>query len=413
MSVLAAISFIEQPSNTLGQGGISSNPFYQYCFGMRTLPDRWFSGPVKIAGFNATVGGFFNSTGGAGIAAFALDRGRRLLNQANYPLTQNGDFGQYIPLLTLPFNGSTNHHFAWDSIWFPHPIEYRPGLDCISMDIDADSSLGGFPVSATWTVYLEMDRTPNWPNDMPDAAGGGNDINTLLLLHGSGPTGLSFFQDNSWRNRTVRYGGAATLDGNGYFNFPSEPSYVAPEMFPPGYGLDLNPAHSDWNVQAHDWTLDLVVHPTALPASYATIATQTAAYSPIYIGQTPAGHATFNCSQSGTGWDVASTVDLGAIPLNADTHLAAVRHGNQILLFNNGVQIGSAISVSGALFCPTYTDGSPAGRLSFGCQLGWQENGTPVGITGSQFIGKMKEIRFSNVARWTANFTSPSVPYSP
>lgn len=398
MTVSFRLSFLEPMSTNLGAGPPGATG-YSYTHRMAYLPDRLLTGPVKITGAFTNLAGYTGA--GGGLLSIAIDKGKKFANQSNYPLTQNGDFTYLQTLSGLIFQQTPSGMcMAWQAI--DPPLEYVPGQDAILYVLD--SSLSGTAALANWGVTFQLDRTPNWPDDMPDPlSAGGNDKYTVLLLHGVGPNGSPNFQDNSWRNYTVRYFGNCRTQNN-YYHFDGVNSFLASELWPTGYGADTDPMHSDWNLSG-DFTLDLIANPSAAPAS-GTVATFGAAYSPFAIIQ-QGGSYDFYASSTGASWNVANAVSMGAAPLNTDTHLAVVRGGNQIFLFNKGIQVGAPIAVTGALCNPTM------GRPTFGAQAAIGNDGPTTITPGSFFVGSMKEIRFSKIARWVANFTPPLGPYTP
>jgi len=80
--------------------------------------------------------------------------------------------------------------------------------------------------------------------------------------------------------------------------------------------------------------------------------------------------------------------------LNTWQHFAIVRSGTTVTIYMNGVSNGSATSSLNL---------SGTGALNVGTR------GTD---RVSGLNGNIDEFRFSNIARWTSNFTPPSAPYS-
>ncbi|WP_288594143.1 LamG domain-containing protein, partial [uncultured Victivallis sp.] len=86
-------------------------------------------------------------------------------------------------------------------------------------------------------------------------------------------------------------------------------------------------------------------------------------------------------------------------PRNAWYHWALVRASStELLFFLNGKKIGT-IEID--------ADREINWAINGGyCSIGYNE------ADGSGIIGRMDEVRFSNTARWTEDFTPPAVPYS-
>lgn len=87
-------------------------------------------------------------------------------------------------------------------------------------------------------------------------------------------------------------------------------------------------------------------------------------------------------------WNILGAQELGAPPLNTDTHYAFVRKDGNYYVFRNGVLLNT----------------TTAQIVSMGL------NGMTIGnCSGKQQLWNM---RISNVARWVTNFIPPSEPYT-
>lgn len=87
-------------------------------------------------------------------------------------------------------------------------------------------------------------------------------------------------------------------------------------------------------------------------------------------------------------------------PRNAWYHWALVRSSaTELLFFVNGKKIGTIEIGSDREIDWSNGDGY--------CTIGYNEADSNAGV-----IGRMDEVRFSNTARWTEDFTPPAVPYS-
>lgn len=89
-------------------------------------------------------------------------------------------------------------------------------------------------------------------------------------------------------------------------------------------------------------------------------------------------------------YDWGETVTGSAVTADTWVHIAVVRSGSTLYLFQNGVKTGTVTA-------PTYAASSvlKVGTLTSG-------NGS---------FGLLDEVRISNIARWTSNFTPPTAPY--
>ncbi len=95
----------------------------------------------------------------------------------------------------------------------------------------------------------------------------------------------------------------------------------------------------------------------------------------------------------GTGWQILSAT--GAISNQTWIHVALVRSGSTTTLYINGTSVGSTASQ-----CLPTTNSS----VSIG--------GNTVRFASSNFNGYIDEVRISNTAVWTANFTPPTSAYT-
>jgi hypothetical protein len=217
---------------------------------------------------------------------------------------------------------------------------------------------------------------------------GGNDAFTKLLLHCDGADASTTFTDSSSGAKTVTPGGNAQID-------TAQSQFGGASALFDGTSDQLTLANSaDWDFGTGEFTVDFWVRRNGSQASFAGLIV----------------------AESGTtGWQIEfshssdpnkvvvvndSSVKLTSSTTIADatwTHVAVVRSGDTLTLFFGGSSVASA-SVAGETWS------------SSGSGLGIGTNNTGAGGT---FNGHLDEIRVSKgVARWTANFTPPTEPYS-
>jgi hypothetical protein len=221
------------------------------------------------------------------------------------------------------------------------------------------------------------------------------DLTTLLLLHMDGPNGLAKFPDASAYGRTPvfigsttkvstaqsKFGGAsAGYDGNSasYISFPSS---------------------AELNFGSGDFTLECWVRFNSV-ASYCGLLGKwvtadgrrswSLRWQPpnLQLSLSPGGATQVSC----------------ALPWSPTTgvwyHVAAVRTGGFVYLFINGTLLGSPIADTTNLIATSEV-----------VSIGGDTSGS-AGVISGPMNGYIDEARISNVARWTANFTPPTVPYS-
>lgn len=99
---------------------------------------------------------------------------------------------------------------------------------------------------------------------------------------------------------------------------------------------------------------------------------------------------------SGLSWDIMSGTTMGSRIYDEWQHFAVVRQGNKFLIFNNGSKVSEV--TNDAAFT------SFEGPLYIG-EYDYDDD------TDDQFTGYLDELRISNIARWTENFTPPTEPY--
>lgn len=122
-----------------------------------------------------------------------------------------------------------------------------------------------------------------------------------------------------------------------------------------------------------------------------------------WSGSYISGDWTFWHSPSGSQLQVASP-NWKTIPVNASgnytaatwNHLAVVRSGTTVTAYINGVSKGTA--TSSATLCATNK------KLVIGSY-------DQTGATTDSMLGYIDEVRVSNIARYTANFTSPTAQF--
>jgi len=218
-----------------------------------------------------------------------------------------------------------------------------------------------------------------------------DDSYTKSLLHFDGADGSTTFTDESGKVWTA--GGNAQIDtaqskfGTGAGLFDGTGDYID------------TPDHDDFTVGSGDWTVDFWfrVPPTATEQ---------------YIfGQRDSAPTTAGCSMfgyisaagvlriqvaSGTTWYYKETGT--ALDNTAWHHYAGIRYGNGLYVAADGT-LSAALDVTGV------TINNSTYKFAIG-RCGE--------YTGAPLNGHIDEFRFSKgIARWTANFTPPTTPYTP
>lgn len=219
------------------------------------------------------------------------------------------------------------------------------------------------------------------------------DENTLLLLHFDGNNASTDIRDSSVYNRPV------TLYGDAQISTAQSKFGGSSGLFDgTGDGASV-PDAPELNFGTGAWTIDFWVR-LASTSVVQTLVTKRAAAG----GNTGAFHIIYNntgtrfefySTSNGSTNDIANGASMGTGVINTWAHLAVVRSGSSFYLFKDGTQVGSTITSAASLYVNSDT-----------VRIGAQGNGT-----ANPLNGYMDEVRFSNVARWTSNFTAPTEPY--
>jgi hypothetical protein len=182
-----------------------------------------------------------------------------------------------------------------------------------------------------------------------------------------------------------------TVAGNAAVS-TSQKQFGAGSIFFDGVGDNISATFgSDFYFGSGDFTIELWIRPQTVSGTDYIVSLRndvsTAPLSVLYLNNGVLRYAN------------PTTTRITGSTLNSDTwyHIALARSGTSTKLFVNGTQVGS-----------TYTDTNTyiTGRPVFGSD--YQNS------VGSNFHGYMDEIRISvGIARYTANFTSPTAAFTP
>lgn len=229
--------------------------------------------------------------------------------------------------------------------------------------------------------------------DSPLTLIGGNDSFTKLLLHMDGTNGSTTFTDSSSLATTVTPLGSTNITTSN-FKFATG----AGTFGGTGYGLSF-PNSANYEVGAGDFTVDLWEYCT--DASIAS--NNDALYSDFNAAGTDYSLTIYHLN-SGVYVNIKFT-DLTSININSTpitlsswTHVAVVRSGTTVTLYVNGVSAGTA---------------SAGANTVQNCVATARWIGKQGDFVGNYFAGQLDEFRFSKgIARWTSNFTPPTMAYS-
>lgn len=353
--------------------------------------------PVGILSMDMVAQPF--GAGDVGYWGLWLDPGQKFSQPpSNYPVSEKAPFG----FVTLGYQAIPGPVSAFKA--FPKPIPYRVGDGILAAGFCAGPSAVAYEFS--WQAVLDLPDTLTPP--APTCIG--NDINTVMLVEGSGPNGSILLRDRSQRNRTVRWP-AATFgstplsyiqDSKMWFSGSAGWGAAVSTMVPAALETWNPPPKDDWLVDADNWTFDLLVTPSSVSQGYAGVAAlpnrttpDGAAYGPFGIAQDGATFRFGASSNTSSGVTGASRdlgyVLMGTAAVGVETHLAAVRSGAAIYLFQDGVLTNTIVVGTTAL--------APGGGAVLGTKVRGFDN---------WWTGSLRRVRLSNIARHTAAFTPPS-----
>lgn len=226
----------------------------------------------------------------------------------------------------------------------------------------------------------------------------GNDANTTFLLPCTGSDGSTSFTNTAVGGNTH----SITANGNAQVDTDVDSPFtdgLGSALFDGASDYLTSPDDTDWDLTASaDWTIDFWIRRNGSQATNDAILQRGQAGSPY------------------NGWTIKFESNAVAIRNNANgsggvggaslsdatwTHIAIVHDdtANTLTIYKDGTQVQQA-TASTAI---NWTNTSDA--LYIGSQNGF--------VGSRDFAGHLCEIRFSDTARWTSNFTPPTERYSP
>jgi hypothetical protein len=218
------------------------------------------------------------------------------------------------------------------------------------------------------------------------------DSYTKLLLHMDGADDGTVFIDQC--GKTVTRGGSVVTK-TGIKKIGTASAY-----FPGNSGDYLSLANSaDWDPGSGDLTLEFWAYIASHTSEWRGLIAWDQ-YSPSTIrgwslGISDTNKLTLFCSPDGTTVNGISVGSSGTLTTEQFVHIAVVKSGTSIKLYENGTQTGSGTLSS------IYNCGQPL-------VIGGLNSNSPTSL----FNGYIDELRISKgIARWTENFTPPTSPY--
>lgn len=221
-----------------------------------------------------------------------------------------------------------------------------------------------------------------------------NDSFTKILLHFDGTNGSTTATDSN-------IGGAAhtwTAGGNAQLNTATVKFGSAAGLFDGAGDYFTTPDHADFTLGAGNWTVDFWFNASGSFGVTRRLAGQIDNAGSVASNAFGASMLASNVIQYSVSNGAANTQLAGttAITTAGWHHFAAVRSGNTLYLFLDGVQQATAA------FTGSIVDSSNS----------WSVGRIGDLVSATEWVGSIDEFRLSvGIARWTANFTPPGSAY--
>lgn len=216
---------------------------------------------------------------------------------------------------------------------------------------------------------------------------GGNDVNTQLLIHCDGADGGTTFTDVSQNAHVITAAGSGVTHTTSF----TTPKFGSASFKSATNGGLTIPDHATLRPGAGDFTIDFWVYYQSgfiAESFYDKGNTGPAGFLvTTAVGDNPPKLKLYNNSAN-------FLTETTGSALSVWTHKAIVRSSGTITIYSGGV-----------------ANGSVANSVNFNATDALGLGSRWISAPSEPISGNMDEIRFSNVARWTANFTPPSAPY--
>jgi hypothetical protein len=222
-----------------------------------------------------------------------------------------------------------------------------------------------------------------------------NDANTLVLIHADGTNGSTVFRDdNGSRNQVGLFSTGGALISTTQSKFGGSSMYFdgTDDLVRSGVYNSLALNTGSWTIEGWIYTSDTL----AEVLNYQDYNTNNG----WAFGLRSSGRLLFVSNDGSTGLSVILSSN-NAYTNNTWTHFAVVYNGSTLTLYANGTSVGSSSWVSPDL---ASVDG-----LRIGSGYG---NSGGLFVDGLYYyVGYLDEVRISNTARYTANFSVATAPF--
>ena len=241
------------------------------------------------------------------------------------------------------------------------------------------AQVGGTAGTNGWIDEFRVSNTARYiENFTPSTTPFVNDDNTVLLLHMDGADASTVFVDSASRTqKSIQALGNAQID-------TAQSKFGSSSVLFDGTGDYLN-VSTDPQLTLGDFTVELWYRASA--TNGALLPFFNTADHLFYIGYS-GGNPVYDVFAGGSNRTTLTAISGWS--LNTWYHAAFVRSGSTIKVYHNGTQV---------------TTGTWGATVNTG-------NPNQIGVYSSYFFqGHMDEIRVSNTARYTENFTPSTTPF--
>lgn len=231
--------------------------------------------------------------------------------------------------------------------------------------------------------------TEPFPDVMPDPYY--NNVSLLLHMDGDGVNGNTYFRDDSQIPKTI------TAVGNAQISRTQSKFGVSSAYFNGSSNTYLSvPSNQAFNFGSEPFTIEGWIYPTSLSTFQGGIFTNRIAmiYGPINIRQSGQSFTALISNSVNDSWQHNISIPNVFTNANQWYHVAITGDSNNVYCFVNGILIDSR-----------------------GPRPNWISSITPTFYMGQDgdgnFAGYIDEVRVTKgLARYTANFTPPALPFS-
>lgn len=301
--------------------------------------------------------------------------------------------GPFAGVPTAIFTGSTGHGNGRLSLTPNGGLAFCNGVDSVFWGGDEYPSSGFIDYPTTAQIYDYTDLVANTKADAANVATlhtaqGLIDANTMLLLSlNNNVTDTSPTTPHTVTNNNVTFSTSVKKFGTHSAYWNGTNAYLS------------IPDDADFNFSGGTWTVEGWFYPTDFTAQRSIYYQQTDANNYFHIRFAALGGGSVSDAYSGVSLSIyaasSEVVQLYTgnytVPRNQWSHIAVVENGDNYYIFVNGALAASK------------TDTDRPANYTGTVQIGY--SGT------LYYMGYGDELRISNSARWTSNFSVPVGPY--